>query len=178
MENLRENDIDSATSFIRAGGGRPPDNLQQEGAIPETSEKEKETARTIQEQGIHEAIEILPSQGVEKIAKDTTGIGSLYLRDLQPRVREGPKPTDAPEATQGSLEVAEERDSVGEKKGVRLPSPKRPQRAPKRPPYRSAVPYHRGTSPVRTPAVPVPSPCQGRFWYFKRPSSAVPVQHR
>ncbi|KAE8709645.1 hypothetical protein F3Y22_tig00110328pilonHSYRG00066 [Hibiscus syriacus] len=43
----------------------------------------------------------------------------VMLRDLQPRVPEGPKPTDAPAATQGSLEIAEERDSGGDLVGIK-----------------------------------------------------------
>ena len=43
------------------------------------------------------------------------------MRDLKPRVPEGPKPTDAQEEAQGALEASEERDAGGEEAGVRLP---------------------------------------------------------
>ena len=41
-------------------------------------------------------------------AENTTGIRPICLRDLQPRIPERPKPTDAQEEAQGAMEVAQE----------------------------------------------------------------------
>ena len=58
------------------------------------------------------------------LTKNTIGIGSLCVRDLQPGISERPEPSDASSKAQGAMEVAKERESSGEKTRFRVPRTK------------------------------------------------------